>query len=640
MTGCSVHPLGGPGLRRPFVAHDLAVLRAASGDAPARLFVVDTVGDQAYRFDLTADGPRRVRREFMPMRLFGGRALVGTGLGVWYDLGERWVPLVPQARPRYVDRAVVVTPIFDSREPGCVWHRLLLDGCIGPDTDVAIRSAASDDRAALDPPSRWHQEPAPYRRGDGPERPFVDRDTDPRYGTWELLLQEARGRYLRLELELKGNRETTPRLRALRAYYPRFSYLEEYLPAVYREEPTSARFLDGFLANLEGFYTAIEDRVASAEVLFDPRTAPREALDWLASWFEVVLDPAWDEARRRLFLRYAVELFRWRGTERGMRLALGVALLRCPDPSLFSGAAEPGGIRIVERFQTKRGPSALFGDPTEQALPREVRAGPRWAPGDGGAELHERYRTYLRQLADGGLIGGPVGNVRFPLDAPGGDRARAWRTFSAAVLGFVPSSLAASPEMRTRWSAFLARRYVQLDALNRAYQRIGGSALASFEAAVPPRSLPADGAPLADWYAFESVVVRSVRAAHRFSVMLPVPVGRATRGGVVRPSDVRDRIAEQERVKRLVDLEKPAHTVFDVKSFWLGFRVGEARLGKDTLLDFGSRSPDLRPPAVLGSLHVGESVLTSRMADLPERPAVFSGSVDAATRRVVRRTDG
>jgi hypothetical protein len=68
--------------------------------------------------------------------------------------------------------------------------------------------------------------------------------------------------------------------------------------------------------------------------------------------------------------------------------------------------------------------------------------------------------------------------------------------------------------------------------------------------------------------------------------------------------------------------------------------VGEARLGKDTLLDYGSRSPDLRPPAVLGSMHVGESVLTSAMADLPDRPAVFSGSVDAATRRVVRRTDG
>ena len=91
---------------------------------------------------------------------------------------------------------------------------------------------------------------------------------------------------------------------------------------------------------------------------------------------------------------------------------------------------------------------------------------------------------------------------------------------------------------------------------------------------------------------------------------------------------------------RLVELEKPAHTVFDVLSFWLAFRVGEARLGRDTLLDLGSRSADLRPPAVLGSMHVGESVLTSAMADLPDRPASFSGSVDAATRHVTRRTDG
>ena len=80
--------------------------------------------------------------------------------------------------------------------------------------------------------------------------------------------------------------------------------------------------------------------------------------------------------------------------------------------------------------------------------------------------------------------------------------------------------------------------------------------------------------------------------------------------------------------------------MFDVRSYWLAFRVGEARLGKDTLLDLGSRSPDLHPPAVLGSMHLGEGVLSSPMDDIPARPAAVSGSVDAATRRIARRTDG
>ena len=616
-----------PGLTNPLVAHDLAVSRSdPAGGVPAGVVVVDEQGDQAYRFPLTIDGPDRVVPEFLPLRRFGGRGLVATHLGVWYDSGPdgRWVPVAAQRRPRHAPSAVVLTPVLDSREPGCVWHRVLLDGCLGPDARVRIASAASDDARELETAPAWRAEPMPYRRGDGSERPFAERPSDPRAGTWELLLQAARGRYLRLRLELLGNGETTPRIRALRTYYPRFSYLTNYLPSVYRAEPESALFVEGFLANIEGFYTAIEDRMTAADVLLDPRTAPRDALDWLASWFDVVLDPAWDERRRRLFLEHAVELFRWRGTERGLRLALGIALLACPDERLFTGEdeVEPGGIRIVERYQTKRGPASLFGDPTAAALPREAPGGARWTPADGASALHERYRAYLGRLAAAGVLSAPASERTFPVQPPGGDRLAAWRRFAESSLGFVPSATAGDAG---RWERFLARRYVTVARLNAAWNRIGSRAVASFGDVDVPRTLPADGAPLADWFAFESIVLRSVRAAHRFSVLLPVPIGRAHRGTVVPSRDARDQVAEQRRVARLVELEKPAHTVFDVKSYWLAFRVGEARLGRDTLLDYGSRSPDLRPPAVLGSMHVGESVLTSAMADLPERPAPFSG---------------
>jgi len=78
---------------------------------------------------------------------------------------------------------------------------------------------------------------------------------------------------------------------ALRVYYPRFSYLN-HLPArsigkTPNPRPSSSRFL----ANVEGTYTAIEDRIAAVQMLFDTRAAPSEALDWLASWFGVVFDP-------------------------------------------------------------------------------------------------------------------------------------------------------------------------------------------------------------------------------------------------------------------------------------------------------------------------------------------------------------
>src|SRR6185369_4443029 len=149
----------------------------------------------------------------------------------------------------------------------------------------------------------------------------------------------------------------TPHLRALRLWYPRFSYVERFLPGVYREEPVSASFLERFLANFEGLNTAIEDRIATAETLFDPRTAPAEMLDWLASWYEVALDPVWDERRRRLFIANASAFFGWRGTIRGLLLALKLALDTTITAADFvldgPDCACPGTIRIVEAYRSR-----------------------------------------------------------------------------------------------------------------------------------------------------------------------------------------------------------------------------------------------------------------------------------------------
>src|SRR5205814_8561541 len=112
-----------------------------------------------------------------------------------------------------------------------------------------------------------------YLRGDSSELLFQENVGGEGNGTWELLFHAAIGRYLQLKIQLIGNGRSTPRLRAMRIYYPRFSYLEHYLPAVYREDSQSASFLDRFLANLEGLYTTLEDKIAAVQMLFDPRSA-------------------------------------------------------------------------------------------------------------------------------------------------------------------------------------------------------------------------------------------------------------------------------------------------------------------------------------------------------------------------------
>ncbi|MBE0481422.1 MAG: hypothetical protein IBX68_10650, partial [Dehalococcoidia bacterium] len=45
---------------------------------------------------------------------------------------------------------------------------------------------------------------------------------------------------------------------------------------------------------------------------------PESLLPWLASWIDVTVDPALPEQRRRELVRRGAELYRWRGTRKGL----------------------------------------------------------------------------------------------------------------------------------------------------------------------------------------------------------------------------------------------------------------------------------------------------------------------------------
>ena len=396
--------------------HDIAFVAEPSqkpGTVQGTLYLVTAEGNQAFALHLFADEISLnldLVPKYFPIRLYGGKALVAHNGTVYYDdKQERWLPLAAQPRPRYRLEGVLETAVFDGKEPGCVWHRLCLDGRIPPDTSVIVESRAANDLTAL-AQMTWHPEPRLYKRQSQSElpyhRPFSDDETIlDGVGTWELLMQQANGRYAQLRLTLRGSGRATPRLRSLRLYYPRFSYLHHYLPAVYQFDETSASFTDRFLANTEGTFTVLEGQIAQVQTLLDVNTTHKEYLDWLAGWFGVILDPDWDEARRRLFLRYAIDLFRQRGTPAGLLRALRLALDPCPDDSLFSEDVLANGgsgtqivrnsIRIVEQYLTRSRPGVVYGDPTDLGGVEMISADDKWTPAQGTEVLHERWRSYL-----------------------------------------------------------------------------------------------------------------------------------------------------------------------------------------------------------------------------------------------------
>lgn len=106
------------------------------------------------------------------------------------------------------------------------------------------------------------------------------------------------------------------RRRELPAYdgYPDSVYLQ-YLPGIYRQDP----FIRRLLLIFESVMLPLERVVDTLPLYTEPEMAPEEFLPWLAQWVSLSLDTAWPVERQRALIADAVEIYRWRGTKRGLK---------------------------------------------------------------------------------------------------------------------------------------------------------------------------------------------------------------------------------------------------------------------------------------------------------------------------------
>ncbi|HEX4947619.1 MAG TPA: phage tail protein [Blastocatellia bacterium] len=283
-----------------------------------------------------------------------------------------------------------VRRVMDSGNPQTVWHRLYLEASIPANCGVKVFLAANDERVAPKNAEPWYEHrfgalfalttektiPRGAWVNAASELPYhpgllsCPREKD-RTGLFTVLIQRAgrqvrnlQGRFLHMRVELVSDGQATPEVAAVRAYGSRFSYVDRYLPELFRETAfgadaneraevsTPSDFLERFLNNCEGLLTPLEDRIANAWLVTDPRTAPAEALEWLGSWIGVAFHAAYPAERRRLWLENAAEVFRQRGTLGGLRLALDLAT---------GGAVTGGEIIVIENFRLRRTFATILG---------------------------------------------------------------------------------------------------------------------------------------------------------------------------------------------------------------------------------------------------------------------------------------
>lgn len=309
------------------------------------------------------------------------------GADLWYqavadpaapEFSPRPRPLVPLARPEYRADAVVTLLLapgrhgLDSGRPDTPWHRVYIDGCIPPGCALRLYAKAYND-PELRTRVPYARQPAPLWNPLGSELPFhapIAPSRPGESGLFEVLLQHddgavrtLTGRYLQLRIRMQSDGHRTPAIHALRVYAPRFSWQEAWLPAFMRQQAgrdgsdatgpaNGADVRERLLAACEGLLTPIEGRIAAAEALIHPDTAPAHLLPGLAAVLGVRLPPDWPEARCRRLLAAGCLLQQWRGTSQGLRLALDIAT---------DGGVARGEVVVVEHFRLRRTFATILG---------------------------------------------------------------------------------------------------------------------------------------------------------------------------------------------------------------------------------------------------------------------------------------
>jgi len=328
--------------------------------------------------------PPRTEREPLKARGYDGRGIVRTPdgtIGFWTSSGFH---LAVTARVRYVRRGRVTTFRLDAGEYQTSWGRLFLDACIPPGTRVRVRCFAMDEppeeagiartppgnlvpadlddlpRPDLSPPTLPASladelvEDALHRRGNGRETPWLQIAEEDRFETYEVPVLDreagraaaAVGRFLWIALELSGDTRKTPRIRCVRAEHPGHDWMRR-LPKVYSRDPGPADFLQRYLAVFEGLLGELEAKSGARRALLDPWSAPDALLPWLAGFVGLVLDERWPVPVRRCLLDRFIELWRARGTVRGLRRFLEITT--------------QDRVAIVEHFRLRPDPGSIVG---------------------------------------------------------------------------------------------------------------------------------------------------------------------------------------------------------------------------------------------------------------------------------------
>lgn len=322
---------------------------------------------------------RRPGEDFVRQRLLGRKWTSQHGLfAPQYD--GRGIALAPDgrvaywtarglrhaapARTQYQQGGYLFGFALDSDLDQNRWGAITLEACIPDGTSIRVHAFTRDDLDYGDalprtPPFGESLEPiadagitpllstiawgfrneigqALYR--DESPRPLAPGPDD--FARYEAPVIAPPGRFLWLVFELTGTRSKSPRLRSARVAYPGHTLLQQLPKTLWRDQHAQ-EFLTRYLMPMAAVLTEWGEVSEQRQRLLDPRVTPTEAIDWLASFVGLAMDPCWSERARRQMIAEIAHLFRSRGTLASLQRML----------EILTGAK----VIILERFRLRGG---------------------------------------------------------------------------------------------------------------------------------------------------------------------------------------------------------------------------------------------------------------------------------------------
>jgi len=226
-----------------------------------------------------------------------------------------------------LDHASAVTGFYctaaiDSGENGFGWNRVVIRAQLPPDTMLRVYTRASDSRGWGD----WPNLEEGLRGLTDDPVPELRRIFGAPAASCGDFCANCTGRYLWLLLELSATGEQDPRVDGLRIEIAG-DHMTDYLPAIYRTDDFTRRFLSIF----GSMYADMERAIDALPSAVDYEYAEGELLRTLASW--VCVNPVTKADQLRDRIRTALPDYENRFTVEGVRRS--VRRLTGKDPILI-----------------------------------------------------------------------------------------------------------------------------------------------------------------------------------------------------------------------------------------------------------------------------------------------------------------